>query len=739
MNIKGSFMKQISLYLLALATLISSANLYSMDVPNRGQGLNSAQVIHNPNIKFIASDPRYKNSAFIEFQKAKIKANTQQLIREIPKLIESADPIYTKAKARAIIQDSYKLFAGNNKKNPVPGYLEILENLEKDLALNNSLHSLAGRLFELEHAIKLSNSGHTIIEFGPQIQIPEHERTQLQQEHDAHLLMDIDIYALNQENKPIIVEVKSYKYCSEQTEQELCALITGMQILQKKYGIACKLHTKYNFKKTMKSFCSDHQITHTSDSTSDKMLKPNNQRPQRAPNPCLIDEEDFVIIKRSDCIVCYPKIKNNRIDFIRDLEKAHITYIQSLIPTIKIDSDLRNTITRTLSIAQDRLTGIPGFLNPKLSKLVDKAENGGDLLRSVAFEILCALDVPQDKKVIALGAEMFFNPENNPMNGPIYALEDGCYLRESKEHIGYDLDVLVQDTKKQESYSFIEATTGLSDDKAFHKFRTMGTFLGANVYVFHNFFDNQTFERTAYLKEPVVIELESGLKLGELPWHIACRTDACAQMARQNTNIYQPLTLTLGQGFSEKYAAFCKKFKENNSDDASYGPSTYWIIPSESDLHNALASLLKTIDEINKKADMNAYKGRIKAKISRLMIQERENKEIGACACAVLLLQGLRCTMPPELRERFVPQDKQCAIDLDTALGGALDEVAAEQWKTKATPSWERILNEEPIEAEDQDSEETTPRTLDPESPEVVRGSNNATPENLKNNNNKPQ
>ena len=73
--------------------------------------------------------------------------------------------------------------------------------------------------------------------------------------------------------------------------------------------------------------------------------------------------------------------------------------------------------------------------------------------------------------------------------------------------------------------------------------------------------------------------------------------------------------------------------------------------------------------------------------------------------------------MPADLRDRFIPADKQCAIDLDAALGTALDEAAAEE----------------------QDAEETTPRTLDPNSPEVVRNSNNTTPENIQNDNNKPQ
>ncbi|MCX5803193.1 MAG: hypothetical protein NTU69_06635, partial [Proteobacteria bacterium] len=218
-------------------------------------------------------------------------------------------------------------------------------------------------------------------------------------------------------------------------------------------------------------------------------------------------------------------------------------------------------------------------------------------------------------------------------------------------------------------------------------------------------------------------------------WQIACRTDACAQISQKDKNIYRLLALTLDKSFSEKYAVFCKKLKENNCDETLYGPSTYWIMPSEQQLESALASLLKTIDEVSKKADAGSYKGRIKAEISRLLAQERGNKEIGACACAVLLLQGLSCTMPAGLRDRFVPADKQCAIDLDAALGSALDEAAAEQWKTKNTPSWDRLLNEEPIEAEEQDSEETTPRTLDPHSPEVVRDSNNATPENVQNDN----
>lgn len=726
MNIRRLFMKRISLYLLALTTLVSVTNLYCMDVTHEKRRPDSTPTKHNPNIKLIASDPRYQNPAFIEFQKAKIKANYNQLLREIPKLIESADSIYTKKQALTIIREAFILFAGSKKKNPVPGYLEILENLEKTLALNN-LHSLAGRLYELERAIELWKNKHEIIEFGPQIQIQERERLRLQRENGAHLLMDIDIYALNAEKNPVLVEVKSYKYCSDQAEEELRALIIGMQLLHKEYQITCELHTKYGFKRDMKEFCFEHQVTHTCDLHFEKMEKPKNQRPQRAPNPCLIDEEEFVIIKRPDCIVCYPKIKNNRIDFIRDLEKAHIAYIQSLIPNIKANDNLLETLKRILPIAQEKLNGMPGFLNPILSTLVSQAENGGELLRSATFEILCALDVPEDKRVIALGAELFFNPQNNPLKGPMYTQENGCYLKERKELTGYDLDVLLQDTKDQESYSFIEATTGQSDIKDFNKFRTMGTFLDANVYVFHNFFDNQTFERTAYLKKPVVIELESGLKLGELPWQIACRTRACAQISGKNKNIYRPLTLTLDKNFREKYAAFCKKFKENNHDDALYGSSIYWIIPSELNLHNALTSLLKTIDEISKKADQDSYKGRIKAEISRLLAQERENKKIGACACAVLLLQGLNCTMPAELQNRYIPADKRCAIDLDTALGAALDEAAAEQWKTKNTPSWERLLIEEQPKAEEPDTEETTPRTLNPHSPEEVRNNNNAT------------
>jgi hypothetical protein len=431
MNIKGFLMKQITLCLLAAAAMASAANLYSMDVPNQGQSYDGEQVMHNANIKLIASDLRYKNPAFIEFQKTKIKANVQQLIRETRNLAESDDQVYTKKQALKIIADSYILFAGNNKKNPVPGYLEIVENLEKTLALNN-LHSLAGRLYELEHAINLSNDGHTIIEFGPQIQIPENERNQIQAEDEAYLLMDIDIYALDPKKKPILVEVKSYKYCSDQAEEELRALITGMQLMQKRYDIPCKLQTKYAFKKDMQEFCREHNVSHKCDLTSQKMQKPNTQRPQRAPNPCLINEEEFIIIKRPDCIVCYPKTKNNRSDFIQDLEKAHISYIQALMPNTKILSNLLDTITRNLPIAQNKLNGVPGFLNPILTTLVSQGENGGELLRSTAFEIVCALDVPEDKKVIALGAAMFFNPENNPVNGPTYTQEDGCYLRESR-------------------------------------------------------------------------------------------------------------------------------------------------------------------------------------------------------------------------------------------------------------------------------------------------------------------
>jgi hypothetical protein len=293
---------------------------------------------------------------------------------------------------------------------------------------------------------------------------------------------------------------------------------------------------------------------------------------------------------------------------------------------------------------------------------------------------------------------------------------------------------LLQDTQNQEGYAFIEATTGRSDIKDFNKFRTMGIFLRANVYVFHNFFNNQNFERTAYLKEPVVIEFESGLKLGELPWQIACRTAACAQTSSRRENIYRPLTLTLDKTFSEKYAVFCRQFKTKNYDEALYGPSIYWIMPTELKLRDTIASLLKTIDEVSKKANKDSYKGRIKAEISRLLSQERESKKIGACACAVLLLQGLNCTMPTELQDRYIPADQRCAIDLDTALGTALDEAAKEQY----IPSWRRPFGEEQAEEEEQDAQ-TTPRTLDPQSPAVVRDSNNATPENLKNDNNKPQ
>lgn len=715
MNIKGLYMN-IFKNLFLLGALMGAPQLLSMDVVNPADFNQKSQSPQNDLIIFKGNDPRYKNTAFIAFEKAKIKAYLNQLLRAIPHAIESADPIYTKKEALAILAESFQLFIGNGKSTPVAGYLDILETLEKSLATNNNLQSLAGRLCELERAIALAKAGNKIIEFGPQIKISQSDRVNFKKRNNAYLLMDIDIYAQTKDGKPILEEVKSYKYCSDQAEKELRELICGMHILQKNYGLSCRLHTKYAFKKPMKEFCTAQNVEHTCDLPSHKMEKPNDlQRPQFDQDPLLINEEDFIIIKRENCIVCYPKIKDNCIEFIRDLENASLNYLESIIPYCEIEGNLKKTIQGILPLAREKLSGIPGFLDCSLRTLIDQAEknvfekkNDYDMLRSTAFELLCALDVPENKKVIALGAEFFFNPEKGPADAPTFEKEGDSYLRTSNKPTGNDLDVLLQDKEKPNCYSFIEATTGRIDIKPFEKFRPMGHFLEAEVYVFHSFFDNQTFKRTAYLKHPVVVELESGLKLAQLPWDIACRMNSCVQRLNENKNIYKPLSLTLNKDtFIKAYASICAQFKQENG----IIPYEYWSFPSKEELYANLTSLLKTIDEVNKKANKDSYKGRIKAKISELIVREKEKGSIGTCACTVVLLQQLNCTMPCELQERYIPAKNRCAIDLNTALGESLHEAINEQIETEPR------------------TQEIALKTIDPQTPQTIRNSNNTTPE----------
>lgn len=632
----------------------------AMEEPKAHQTLNDL-------IQSKSTDQRYQNPAYITFIQAKAKATANQLEREISTLSESSDAVYTRKDACAIIQESCDLFNGTKKEKPVFGYLDVLENLECDLRSNKDLDKLNGRLYELERAIKLAKSGKKIQEFGAQIKIKENERSKLQAEHGAHLLMDIDIYALDEKNEPILEEVKSFKYCSTQAEQELKALITGMKLLWKYYQIPCTLHTKYALPNLLQKFCKNEQVQFKSDFPHIKMTKPTSLVRPRMHNDSLLIEKEYIKIKNPDCIVCYQEVEPHQETFIRELEDAHIAYIQTFLKNEKLSKSLSYNLKKAVPIAQTKLSLTSGFLNPILTSLATYAEQGNwTSFRTTAFEILCALDMPENKKVVALGAQLFFNPKNNLLKGPSYIESNGSYFKEKKETTGYDIDVLVQDTEAPHTYTIIEATTGPSTIKGFEKFRTMGKYLDAEVYILHNFNDDENFTRTAYLKKPVAVCI--GQSVSSFPWELISRSNQYLQQLNVGKDVYRQLSLKLdGKKITEKLVKMYPEFKQKNNEEL--GKKKNIILKN---VINNIQALFTTIDNVHHQANEDAYKYNIQKKLLELMKIERQNNHLGSSAFAVLCLLHLDCTIAPELQERYLPAHSNHKVNINNALQKAL-------------------------------------------------------------------
>lgn len=625
-----------------------------------------------------------KAIGFIPFEQARICAYKDHLLREIPKLAEGQNFIYSRDAAADIVQQSYDRFGGANG-NAIPGYLEILEHMEARLQEGNNVHALTPRLCELERAVTLANSNHTVLEFGAMVKVPDGVRRAINQIPGVYLLMDIDILAQTPQGTPMIEEVKSYQFCSDQAQKELSALIHGMEVLNKS-GIPSRMYTKFRLPRAVREVAQQCKVDLIC-SDAGKMKTPTAKPVYQASKiPHLIDPARIRIDVPGKCLVCYDEISESRKALVRDLETCYIAYIKSGMAQ---DEDMRKHLG-TLFKASRRFGQTPGLLSSILIPIAARMEEKKwGKVRSTLFELRGALDTPTDKEVVAIGADLFFDASNQniPHDAPTYKKTPDGYLIQKKANTGFDIDVLLRDKENPDKSAIIEATTGASSVKGFEKFQSMGNALNAEVYVLHDFDANGQFDRTAYVKQPVKVQHTGSGINHALPWQIARRTNTCVQAVTRNKNIYRPIVIEMSDCEYGKllyeFNTLYNKLRENNQSASLWSPvdvtkkNTGYVFD---DLNENISAVFALLDGVTRKADAEVYRRKIQHGLLGLLEKEKRTGRVGSVAFAVLFLTHLNCTISDAgLQERFLPTTMQYSFDVNAVLRKALDGAIEEE------------------------------------------------------------
>lgn len=628
--------------------------------------------------------PSHPHTAAIIFQQAKIQANAGQLIREIPKLKPVRNDIYTTQEATTIIRSAVELFGGDEHTAPVPGFLERLEFLEKNLDGNHSLHGLANTIFELERAIELVGAKQVIKGFHKKIKLPaQADVTVKEAVANTPLELDIDLSVETQDGQMVYEKLKSFHFSSPKVVQNVQKTIDGLRKLKERTGIACRLHSKFTMPTEIQEYARAQGVDLGSDSP--QVIGPALDKPAypQQVNPFLINPKRIKINIPKKCIVCYEAVDANKVQFTRDLEAAYAAYLHAGLDKEVPHYDLRSW-QKVFAAAKERFSLVPGFLKTILVACVSRMEEEKWCnLRTVLFELMGAFDAPEHKEVVAFGAELFYDAQNPTKlhDAPSFKVDPAGYKIQNKANVGFDLDVLLQEKEAPEKYSFIEATTGPSSVKCLEKFQNMGRALNAEVYVIHNF-ENESFERTAFWKHPACITLPNNI-VHHLEWPIACRTQACLQELCAGKSVYQPIELTLAPETLDTYTRIHNKLiKRRYNSDAQYplcataaqaiehAPYIFEELPTN------INSIFKLIDDTSHQADEEVFRLKLKKGLEQLLEQEKENKRPGSIAFAILFLNQLNCTVHDSaLRERYLAKKHQYSFDLNAVLASTLDMV----------------------------------------------------------------
>jgi len=604
-------------------------------------------------LQLKSSNPARANISFQTFEKAKIQANAAQVLREIPKLAPTDNDVYTPEQAAEIVRKSVALFGGTQQAAPVPGFLERLEALERSICCNHCLHGLTSILYELERAIDLAHSDYVIQEFQCKVKLPLAENSKIKEAiQKSPLEIDCDICAQDSEGQLIVEKLKSFQFSAPSQIAAVQRAIDGLHKIKAETAMACRLHSKFTMPEEIQNYAREKNIEMTSDSP--KVITAPQQKPiyQRNYPDGAINPNKIKINIPKKCIVCYEEVSPENAQFISDLEAAHVDYLNAGLSQRVEHYDLPSW-KNIFEQAKARFRLVPGFFKKIIAPCVAcMEEKQWSLLRTTLFELIAANDAPEDKQVVAFGAELFYDIESPTrfQGGPSFKVEGGKYKNQKGANVGYDLDVLLEDKKTPGKYSFIEATTGGLSVKEVEKFQSMGREMNAEVYMLHNFArDSETFERSAYWKHPACILLPNNTA-HQLEWPLASRTHACLHAISDSKEVYNPIKLDLSHVHIQAHA-----------------PHIF------EDLAANTSAIFKLIDATSHQADAQVFKFKIQAGILGLLEQEKADGRLGGVAFAIQFLNNLRCTIQDSgLRERYLNKAHQYAFDLDALLSEAL-------------------------------------------------------------------
>ncbi len=626
-----------------LSTLFIGAAL-AMEQPNPSQAY-TAYILKN-------KDNARINPAFINFEKAKIRANTAQLLREIPKLVHAQDDIYTPNQAVNIILEAQKLFGGDNQKAPVPGFLTCLEALEKNLCANHHLHGLVNIIYILEHATALTRSNHTILEFQCRVKLPQSQGSNVKEAQPGKTLeIDCDICAQGEDDTLILEKLKHFQFCSPNQLKGVERTLDGLNKIQEKTGIKCRLHSKFAMPEKIQIYAREKNIELKNDSSENITIPQGKPVYQRTFADDSLNSKIRINIPKK-CVVCFEQVAPEHTEFTSDLETAHLDYLTAGLSE-KVEHYNLPAWGEIFVKAKNKFRLIPGFFKKIIMPCVTDME--GEkwcTLRTTLFELIAAFDAPADKEVVAFGGQLFYDIESPTrfINGPAFKVENGKYKIENGANIGYDLDVVLQDKDVPGKYSFIEATTGGLSVKELEKFQNMGRELNAEVYMLHDFdHNNLTFKRSVYWKNPVIISLPNN-QTHHLEWPLASRIERCLHVISDSPAIYNQINLDT-----------------SNMDLAEYPEHAFNEVVSN------IRAIFKLIDATAHQADEQVFKLKIRDGLLDLLKHEKENDRLGGVALAIQLLTYLKCTIQDtKLRERYLNKTHQYSFDVDAFLLDAL-------------------------------------------------------------------